>query len=197
MAPGIGLVQHPGASAIVKVPAGTIIVVQYLDDIPFLGRDKNEVARVTSQVSDQLPEEGYLITAKSRLDQVERVTWVRKDVNVGARRIVPKATAIADWQPSPAPETRSGRLVWLGRPGNTASPLWAGTRAWEHHRPGMMIVGLQEGLAAAQRGWEPSCTSDAFPTAPEVYVDAVTTPWGPFTGGLRGSGGARIRRYPV
>ena len=79
-----------------KVPAGTVIVVQYLDDILFLGRDKHVVARVTSQVSGQLVKEGYLITAKSQLDPVERVTWVRKDVNVGARRIAPKATAIAD-----------------------------------------------------------------------------------------------------
>ena len=47
-----GLVQHLVASAIAKVPVGMVVVVQYLDDILFLGRDKQEVARVTGRVAN-------------------------------------------------------------------------------------------------------------------------------------------------
>ena len=69
-----GQVQHIVASAIAKVPAGTVVVVQYLDNILFLGRDKQEVARVTGRVANQLIQEGYLISPKSQTGPVHNVT---------------------------------------------------------------------------------------------------------------------------
>ena len=86
-----GLVQHLVAPAIAKVPPGAVIVVQSLDDILFLGRDKNEVARVTNQVAGRLVREGHLIRAKSQPDPVESVAWMGKDIGAGAR-----STAITD-----------------------------------------------------------------------------------------------------
>ena len=138
-----------------------------------------------------------------------------KDVGAGAGRIAPRPTAIADciarWvhlatRPCTGDAVRRilGRLVWLGRPRNTVSPVWAGTRAWVRNRPQWapwtplaMAAGLLEGLAAVQRGWEPSCPADVFPQAPQVYVDAAATPWGPYMVGLWGPKGARIRCCPI
>ena len=54
-----------------------------------------------------------------------------------------------------------------------------------------MAIGL------SKDGWEPSCPADAFLQAPQVYVDAAATPWGPYMVGLWGPKGGRIRRCPV
>ena len=123
------------------------------------------MARVTDQVAGQLVREGYLISPKSQPDPVESVAWMGKDVGAGAGRIAPRPTAIADriarWvrlatRPciTNAVIRIQGRLEWLGRPGNTASPFWARTRAWVHHgprwaprTPPAMVAGMLEGLA--------------------------------------------------
>ena len=185
-------------------------MVQYLDDILFLGRDKQEVARVTGRVASQLVQEGYLISPKSWTEPVEDVTWMAKHMSAAVGRSAPQPTAIADcvarWVGLVThPCTRNavrrilGRLVWLGRPRNTASPFWAGTQAWVHQgprwvprTPPAMVVGLLEGLAAAQRRWEPSCSTDTLPKAPQLHVDAAETPWGLYMVGLWGPKGACI-----
>ena len=60
-----------------------------------------------------------------------------------------------------------------------------------------MMAGLLEGLAAAHRGWEPSCLVDTLLEAPHLHMDAAETPWRAYMVGLWGLGGARIRRCPV
>ena len=136
-----GLVQHLVASATAKVSTGTVVVVLYLNDILFLGRGKQEVAHVTGR-----SEQGYHISLKSQAEPVEDVTWIGIDVSAAAGRIASRPTAIADcftrWVrlatklcTRNAVRRVPGRLVWLGRPGNTASPLRAGMRVWVHKGP--------------------------------------------------------------
>ena len=55
---------------------------------------------------------------------------------------------------------------------------------WAPRTPPAMVAGLLEGLAAAQRGWEPSCPTDTLPEAPQLDVDAAETRWGAYMVGL-------------
>ena len=94
-----------------------------------------------------------------------------------------------------------GRLVWLGRPGNTATAFWSGGRSWLHfgprgaaRAPPNLFRGILEGLCCALRGWMPACTQHMFTRAP-CHVDAAQ--------GLRGywlgiwdQAGPWIRRCP-
>ena len=68
---------------------------------------------------------------------------------------------------------------------------------WAPRTPPAMVAGILEGLAAARRGWEPSCPADTLPEAPLLYLDAAETPWGAYMVGLWGPRGARMRRCPV
>ena len=142
---------------------------------------------MTGWEANQLIQEGYLISPKSQTEPVDNVTWVG-DVSAAAGRITPRPTAGADcvarWvRLATKPCTRNavrripGCLVWPGRP---ASPCGGGMRAWVHRGPRWaprtlpaMVVGKLGGLAAAQRGWEPSCPADTLPEAPQLYVDVA------------------------
>ena len=62
-------------------------MVQYLDDILVGGKQKQEVHRVTHDVTDALREAGGLIGAKSILTPVAEVTWMGKTVNAHTGRI--------------------------------------------------------------------------------------------------------------
>ena len=84
---------------------------------------------MTSRVANRLIREGYLIS--SQTEPVEDVTWTGKDVSAAAGGIASRPTVVADcvarWvRLATRPCTQNavrrilGRLVWLGRPGNTA-----------------------------------------------------------------------------
>ena len=135
-----GLVQHLIATVIAHVDPGSVVVVQYLDDIVVVGRQKPEVQRVTDDVRAALRDARFLIGAKSILTPAAEVTWMGKTVNAQVGKIQPTPVAVADcvvrWiRMAVAQVTRVsltrllGRLVWLGRPGNTAAAFWSGARA--------------------------------------------------------------------
>ena len=103
------------------------MVVQYLDDILVVGKKKQQVHRVTHNVTDALREASFLVGAKSILTPMAEVTWMGKTVNAQAGRIQPRRVAVADcvtrWiRLAVAPVTRVslrrllGRLVWLDAP---------------------------------------------------------------------------------
>ena len=172
------------------------MVVQYLDDILVVGKQKQEVHKVTHDVASALSKAGFLIGAKSILTPVAEVTWMGKTVNAQAGRIQPRPVAVADcvarWMRlAVAPPTQVslrrllGRLVWLGRPGNTAAAFWSGARAWLHfgprwapRAPPNLVRGILEGLCCALRGWVPACTQHTFTRAPCLFVDAAQGPGG-------------------
>ena len=82
-----GLVQHLIATVIAHVDPGGVVVVQYLDDILMVGKQKQEVHKVTHNVTSALSTAGFLIGAKSILTPVAEVTWTGKTVNAHAGRI--------------------------------------------------------------------------------------------------------------
>ena len=60
------------------------MVVQYVDDILVVGKQKQEVHRVTHDVTHALRDAGFVIGAKSILTPVAEVTWMGKTVNAQA-----------------------------------------------------------------------------------------------------------------
>ena len=208
-----GLVQHLIATVIAHVDPGGVVVVQYVDDILVVGRQKQEVHQVTHDVTSALSKAGFLIGAKSILTPVAEVTWMGKAGNAQAGRIQPRPVAVADcvarWiRLAVTPLTQVslkrllGRLVWLGRPGNTAAAFWSGARAWLHfgprwapRAPPNLVGGLLEGLCCALRGWMPACTQHTFTSAPCLFVDAAQGPRGYWVG-IWDRTGPWIRRCP-
>ena len=82
-----------------------------------------------------------------------------------------------------------GRLVLLGRQGNTAAAFWSRARAWLHFGPRWAprvpsnpVRGVLEGLCCALCGWVPACTPDTFAHAPNLFVDVAQGPGGYWLG---------------
>ena len=189
------------------------MVLQYLDDILVVGKQKQEVHKVTHDVTSALSKAGFLIGAKSILTPVAELTWMGKTVNTEAGRIQPIPLAVADcvarWiHLAVAPLTQVsrrrllGRLVWLGRPGNTSAAVWIGARAWLHfgprwgpRAPPNLVRGILEGLCCALCGWVPACTQHTFTRAPCLFVDAAQG-LGGYLVGIRDQAGSWIRRRP-
>ena len=187
--------------------------MQYLDDIPVVGKHKQEVQLVTDKVTATLRKAGFFIGAKRILTPIAEVTWTGKTVNAQAGRIQPRPVAVADcvvrWvRMAVAPVTRVsltrllGRLVWLGRSGNTVAAFWSGARAWLHFGPRWapiappnLVMGVLEGLCCALRGWGPTCTPNTFTKAPNLFVDAAQGPGGCWVG-ISNPKGPWIRRCP-
>ena len=186
-----GLVQHLMAIVIAHVDPGGVVVVDYLDDILVVGNHKQEVHQITHDVTIALSKAGFLIGAKSILAPVAEVTWMGKTVNAQAGGIQRRLVAVAESRgqvgsPGGNPVTKVslrrllGRMVWLGRRGNTAAAFWSGARArlhfgprWAPRAPPNLVRDLLEGLCCALRGWMPACTPHTFTHAPCLFVDAA------------------------
>ena len=82
-----GLVQHLIATVIAHVDPEGVVVVQYLDDILVVGKQKQEVHKVTHDVTSALSTAGFMIGAKSILTPVAEVTWMGKTMNARVCRI--------------------------------------------------------------------------------------------------------------
>ena len=208
-----GLVQHLIATVIAHVDRGGVVVVQCLDDILVVGKQKREVHHVTHNVTSALSKAGFLIGAKSILTPVADVTWMGKTVNAQAGRIQPIPVAAADFVArwicvAVTPLTQVslrrllGRVVWVGRPGNIAAAFWSGARAWLHfgpcwapRAPPNLSRGLLEGLCCALRGRMPASTPHTFTHAPCLFVDAAQGPGGYWVG-ISDRTGPWIRRCP-
>ena len=116
---------------------GGVVVVQYLDDILFVGHDPREVAAVTHI----LRRAGFIISEKSVFTPQRSLRWMGKDVDLRGRRVVTAASVVAAvvaaWvrlalKPYTYVVLRRllGKLGWLGRPGNLGGCFLAGARSW-------------------------------------------------------------------
>ena len=179
--------QHLFATVIAHVDPKGVVVVQYPDDILVVGKQKQEVRKVTHDVTSALSKAGFLIGVKSIPTPVAEVTWMGKTLNAQVGRIQPRPVAVADcvtrWiRLAVAPLTQVslrrllGRPVWLGRPGNKAAAFWNGARAWLHfgprwapRAPANLVRGILEGPCCALRGRVPTFTQHRFTHAPRRF----------------------------
>ena len=194
------------------------MVVEYPDDVLFVGHDPREVAAVTDSAAHLLRRAGFIISEKSVFTPQRSLRWMGKDVDLRGRRVAPAASAVAAvvaaWvrlalKPYTYVALRRllGKLGWLGRPGNLGGCFLAGARSWLRwgprwawRTPPAVVRGLCEAMAQCYRGWEPDTTS-AGP-AMRVFVDAarcaLTTGANPsYCVGSWGPGGADLALCPA
>ena len=208
-----GLVQHPIAAVLSELPDTQVVIVQYLDDILFVGRDRQVTTRVARDTAAHLARKGFLVSPKSVLDATHSLTWMGKQLSLNRSRVAHKPEGLADivgrWVTfSLGHCTRKplqrllGRIGWLARPGFSAGCFLAGARAWLRMGPPSarcvpfaVCRGLLEAIAAGGRGWEPQATEGP---AIRVYTDAAECPVAPggFFVGVWSSEGPAIRRCP-
>ena len=136
----LGLVQHLIAAVLSELPDTQVVIVQYLDDILFVGRDRQVTTRVARDTAAQLARKGFLVSPKSVLDATQSLTWMGKQLSLNRSRVAHKPEGLADivgrWVTfSLGHYTRKplqrllGRIGWLARPGFSAGCFLAGARA--------------------------------------------------------------------
>ena len=199
-----GLVQHLIAVLLSKLPDTQVVIIQYLDDILFVGRDRLLTTQVARDTAAHLSRKGLLVSPKSVLDATQSLTWMGKQLSLDRPRVAHKPEGLADilgrwvafslFHYTPKPLQRLlGHIGWLARPGFSAGCFLTGARAWlrlgppsAHCVPFAVCRGLLEAIAAGGRGWEPQPTEGP---AICVYTDAAACPCAP--GGIFVEGEAR------
>ena len=213
-----GLVQALISDLLRDLGKGGVVVVQYLDDILFVGYEPGEVATVTGSAARLLRQAGFLISEKSVFTPQRSLRWMGKDVDLAGCRVAPAASAVAAvvaaWvrlalRPYTYVALRRllGKIGWLGRPGNLGGCFLAGARSWLRwgprwawRTPAAVVRGLCEAIAQCYRGWEPDTTAGG--PAVRVFVDAarcaLTTGNDPsYCVGSWGPGGADLSLCPA
>ena len=213
-----GLVQALISDLLRDLGKGGGVVVQYLDDVLFVGHDPGEVATVTDSAARLLRQAGFLISEKSVFTPQRSLQWMGKDVDLAGCRVAPAASTVAAvvaaWvklalRPYTYVALRRllGKIGWLGRPGNLGGCFLAGARSWlrwgprwARRTPAAVVRGLCEAIAQCYRGWEPDTTGGG--PAVRVFVDAamcaLTTGTDPsYCVGSWGPGGADLSLCPA
>ena len=161
----------------------SIVIVQYLDDIPFVGNDRTVLRAVTRRAADALVKEGYIISPKSEVEPTQAIGWMGKQLNLDSSCIAPSAPFLSDvvarWlkvalKPYHHKSLRRllGKIVSMGRPAALTGSFVAGPRSWLNHgplwsprTPVAVIRALLEAITHSFRGWEPAPAAHSPPVA--------------------------------
>ena len=172
-----GLIEALISDLLRDLGRGGVVVVQYLDDILFVGHDPGEVAAVTGSAAHLLRGAGFIISEKSVLTPQRSLRCMGKDVDLQRRRVAPTASAVAAvvaarvrlaLKPYTYVALRRllGKLGSLGCPGNLGGCFLAGARSWLRWGPRWawrtllaVVRGLCEAMAQCYRGLERDTTS--------------------------------------
>ena len=162
--------QHLIAAVLSELPDTQVVIVQYLDDILFVGRERQVTTRVARDTAAHLARKGFLVSPKSVLDATQSLTWMGKQRSLNGLRVAHKPEGLADivgrWVTfSLGHHTRKplqrllGRIGWLARQGFSAGCFLAGARAWLRLGPPSaccvpfaVFRGLLEAIAAGAGG---------------------------------------------
>ena len=90
-----GLVQHLIARVLETLPPSSVLIIQYLDDILFVG-PRDDVQSMAQSAAHVLQQQGYLISPKSDFTPSKNVTWMGKALNLSGPRIAPSVAFVAD-----------------------------------------------------------------------------------------------------
>ena len=91
-----GLVQHLIAAVLSELPDTQVVIVQYLDDILFVGRDRQVTTRVARDTAAHLARKGFLVSPKSVLDATQSLTWMGKQLCLNRSHVAHKPEGLAD-----------------------------------------------------------------------------------------------------
>ena len=136
-----GLVQHLIAAVLSELPDTQVVIVQYLDDILFVGWDRQVTTRVARDTAAHLARKGFIVSPKSMLDATQSLRWMGKQLSLNRSRVAHRPEGLADivgrmvtfclGHCTRKPLQRLlGRIVQLARPGFSAGCFLAGARAW-------------------------------------------------------------------
>ena len=158
-----GLVQGLISDLLGDLGRGGLVVVQYLDDVLFVGHDPGEVAAVTDSAAHLLRRAGFIISEKSVFTPQRSLRWTGKDVDLRGRRVAPAASAVAAvvaaWvRLALKPYTYVALRRLLGSLGG-----WGGQGTWGGafwRVPGPGCAGAHAGPGAHYRQW---CAGSARP----------------------------------
>ena len=137
----LGLVPHLIAAVLSKLRDTQVVFVQYLDDIPFMGREGLVATEVARDTSAHLACKGFIVSPKSVLDATQSLTWMWKHLSLNRPRVAHTPKGLADlvgrWVTfTLAHYTRKplqrllGRIGWLACPGFSTGCFLACARAW-------------------------------------------------------------------
>ena len=136
-----GLLQHLIAAMLSELLDTQVIIVQYLDDILFVGPDRSITTQVARDTAAHLARKAFIVSPKSVLDATQSLAWMRKQLSLDRPRVAHKPEGLADtmgrWVTfSLSYYTRKtlqrliGRNGWLARPGLSAGCFLAVAHTW-------------------------------------------------------------------
>ena len=127
-----GLVLHLIADVLSELPDTQMVIVRYLDNILFVGRDRLVTTQVARDTAAHLACKGFIVSLKSILDATQFLTLMGKQLSLNRPPVAHKPEGLADivgrWVTlslahyTCKPLQRLlGRIGWLARPGFAAS----------------------------------------------------------------------------
>ena len=128
-----------------------MVIVQYLDDILFVGRDRLLTTKVARDTAAHLARKSFLVNHMSVLDATQSLTWMEKQLSLHRPGVAHKPEWLADivgrwvaFSLSCYTHKPLQRLVacigWLARPGFPAGCFLMGAQAWLRVGPPPRIV---------------------------------------------------------
>ena len=183
-----GLVQHLIDRVLSSLPPTAVLIIQYLDDILFVG-PRPDVRDMAYRAVAALVKASYIISPKSELEPTKLIAWMGKTVNLESACIAPSTPFVADvvskWlllahKPYQSKSLRRprGKIVWLGGPAASVGSwprVWLNEGPfWSPRTPFAIVRSLLEAIAASSRGWEP-CPISATPPV-RIFSDAAPDP---------------------
>ena len=199
------------AAYLVEYFPGSVVVIQYADDVLVAGRHPSSVRQQALRTKADLEKAGWVVSPKSSLDPSDRVKWMGKVVGGdqgGVQNAPPlQAHLVCCWlrlattgYSDKALRRMLGKLQWALRPGRGAQPFLAGAYRWLNEGPSTakctppkVLRGLLEGIACALVPWVPHGTLGSTDT---FYCDAARQGQNYYVG-IRGDTlGMRIKRLP-
>ena len=199
------------AAFLVEYFPGSVVVIQYADDVLVAGRHSSSVRQQALRTKADLEKAGWVVSPKSSLDPSDRVKWMGKVVrgDQGGVQNAPtlQAHLVCCWlrlattgYSDKALRRMLGKLQWALRPGRGAQPFLAGAYRWLNQGPSTakctppkVLRGLLEGIACALVPWVPHGTLGSTDT---FYCDAARQGQNYYVGIWGDSLGIRIKRLP-
>ena len=199
------------AAFLVEYFPGSVVVIQYADDLLVAGRHSSSVRQQALRTKADLERAGWVVSPKSSLDPSNRVKWMGKVVggDQGGVQNAPAVQAhlICCWlrlattgYTEKTLRRMLGKLQWAVRPRRGAQPFVAGAYRWLNQGPSTakctppkVLRGLWEGIACALVPWVPHGTLRSTDT---IYCDAARQGQIYYVGLWGDSLGMRIKMLP-
>ena len=161
------------AAFLVEYSPGSVVVIQYADDVLVTGKHSSSVRQQALRTKADLERAGWVVSPKPSLDPSDHVKWMGKVVG-GDQGGVQNALAlqahlVCCWlrlattgYSDKGLRRMLGKPQWALRPGRGAQPFLAGAYRWLNQGPSTakctppkVLRGLMEGIACALVPWVP------------------------------------------